>query len=471
MAAFTASGCRCELVSGNVTNVIGAIDRQRKLVNFSSKFKPALTGFQGLSVARSESWRHSYKKSASSNSLSTTAQLSSDDESQIDFDASSERNKKSNDLFSPYKMGNFELQNRIVLAPLTRSRALGTVPQPAAAEYYSLRAKWAGLLISEATCVAPEAHGYVETPGIYKQEQVDAWRPIVDAVHEHSAPFFLQLWHVGRASHPDFQPGGAAPVSPTSRGISVGSITTPRGTFDFSASPPPRALDASELPQIVDEFRKGARNAVLAGFDGVEIHGAHGYLIDQFLKDGVNDRSDEYGGSVEKRARFPLEVVRAVVDEVGAGRVGIRLSPFADFLDARDSDPVGTFSYMVAELQKLGLLYIHMVVPRVSGEEDADASNASLEPFRKIFSGTLIAAGGYDLENATRAVASGQADLIAFGRLFISNPDLPRRLALGAPLNAYDRSTFYTQDQRKGYLDYPELGERQVAELERGRAR
>ncbi|KAJ1254193.1 hypothetical protein BS78_K107100 [Paspalum vaginatum] len=359
--------------------------------------------------------------------------------------------KKAIPLMTPYKMGQFELSHRVVLAPLTRCRSYGNVPQPHAAVYYSQRATRGGLLIAEATGVSATAQGYPEAPGIWTQEQVEAWKPIVDAVHRKGALFFCQIWHVGRVSTNELQPDGQAPISSTDKQISPDA----ESGMVYSK---PRRLRTEEIPAIVDDFRRAARNAIEAGFDGVEIHGAHGYLLEQFMKDSSNDRTDEYGGSLENRCRFAVEVIDAVVREVGAHRVGIRLSPFVDFTDCVDSDPVALGHYMVQQLNKHeGFLYCHMVEPRMAIVDGRRQIPHRLLPFRKAFNGTFIAAGGYDRDEGNKVVAEGYADLVAYGRLFLANPDLPRRFELGAPLNEYDRSTFYTQDPVIGYTDYPFL--------------
>ncbi|CAA7396554.1 unnamed protein product [Spirodela intermedia] len=339
-------------------------------------------------------------------------------------------------LLTPYKMGKFELSHRVVLAPLTRQRSYGNVPQPHAVLYYSQRATKGGLLIAEAT-----------------GEQVEAWKPIVSAVHDKGAIFFCQIWHTGRVSNYGFQPNGQAPVSSTDRGI------LPVAQHDDSVAEysPPHRLRTDEIPHIVNDFRLAARNAIEAGFDGVEVHGAHGYLLEQFMKDSVNDRTDEYGGSLENRCRFPLEVVQAVVDEIGADRVGIRLSPFTDYMESWDSDPEALGLYMAKALSKLGLLYCHVVEPRMTIVEGRRKLQHGLLPIRKAFQGTFIAAGGYDREEGNKAVNSGYTDLVAFGRLFLANPDLPKRFLLDAPLNKYNRLTFYTPDPVVGYTDYPFL--------------
>ncbi|XXG39488.1 hypothetical protein AAC387_Pa01g0434 [Persea americana] len=297
-------------------------------------------------------------------------------------------------LLTPYKMGNFHLSHRIVLAPLTRQRSYGNIPQPHAILYYSQRATKGGLLIAEATCVSESARGYPETPGIWTKEQVEAWKPVVEAVHKKDGIFFCQLWHAGRVSN--------------------------------------------------------------NGFDGVEIHGAHGYLVDQFMKDHINDRTDEYGGCLENRCRFALEVVEAIINEIGSDRVGVRLSPFADVYDSADSNPEALGLYMVESLNKYGILYCHMVEPRINGIEERD-NTYSLLPIRKAFKGTFITAGGYNRESGNKVITDNHADLVAYGRLFLANPDLPKRFELNAPLNKYDRSTFYTSDPVVGYTDYPFL--------------
>ncbi|KAK4402012.1 putative 12-oxophytodienoate reductase 11 [Sesamum angolense] len=343
----------------------------------------------------------------------------------------------------------------IVLAPLTRNRSYNNVPQPHAAVYYSQRATKGGLLIAEATGVSDTAQGYPHTPGIWTKEHVEAWKPIVDAVHQKGGVFFLQMWHVGRVSTYDFQPNGQAPVSSTDKGV------TP--SLEGVEWSPPRRLRKDEVPGIVNDFRLAARNAIEAGFDGVEIHGANGYLIEQFLKDQVNDRTDEYGGSLENRCRFALEIVEALANEIGSHRVGIRLSPYSDFMEAIDSDPDALGLYMANALNKFNIQYLHMIEPRVVGarvlQGPEDEIPHRLLPMRKAFKNTFIAAGGYNRSKGNRAIADDYADLIAFGRLFLANPDLPRRYELDAPLNKYNRSTFYISDPVVGYTDYPFLEE------------
>lgn len=361
-------------------------------------------------------------------------------------------------LFDSLKVGELTLPNRVIMAPLTRMRSKqpGNIPWSLNAEYYAQRAS-AGLIISEATQISQQGQGYPGTPGIHSPEQVAGWKLVTDAVHQKGGRMFLQLWHVGRISHSSHQPNGGLPVAP--------SAIMPTGkvfTADWKQAPyeTPRALETSELPGIVADFKKGAENAKAAGFDGVEVHGANGYLLDQFLQDGSNKRSDNYGGSIENRTRLLLDVVDAAVSVWGKGRVGVRLSPYGTFNDMSDSDPVSLFTYVMKELSKRGIAYVHVIEPRATGAGGSDAVSHDLpstsELFRKHFSGAFISAGGYNAENAKQAVESGQADAVAFGRLFIANPDLPERLKSGAPLNKYDRSTFYGGAE-KGYIDYPAL--------------
>ncbi|CAO2162486.1 unnamed protein product [Urochloa humidicola] len=351
-------------------------------------------------------------------------------------------------LLTSYKMGEFNLAHRVVLAPLTRCRAYGNVPQPAHMSlYYCQRATPGGLLISEACAVSETARGCPDVPGLWNDEQVEAWKPIVDAVHAKGAVFFAQLWHAGRASLLEWQPNGQAPVSSTDKSTDI--------------YPVPRRLQTEEIPHIVDDFRIAARNAIRAGFDGVEIHAANGYLFDQFMKDGTNDRDDAYGGSLENRCRFTAEVVAAVAAEVGADRLGIRLSPFTDYLDCSDSDPETLALHVIRRiLNPISMLYCHMLEPRM--RESPDDGKLTLPhmllPFRKAFPhGTFIVCGGYDREEGDAAIADGYGDLVAYGRLFIANLDLPARFAKNAELNKYDRSTFYTSDPVVGYTDYPFL--------------
>ncbi|KAJ0975039.1 hypothetical protein J5N97_017004 [Dioscorea zingiberensis] len=353
-------------------------------------------------------------------------------------------------LLTPYKMGKFHLSHRMVLGPLTRSRSYGNIPQPHAIVYYSQRASNGGLLINEATGVSDTAQGYPNTPGIWTKEQVEAWKPIVKAVHDKGGVFFCQIWHVGRVSTYGYQPNGAAPISSTDKMIQ-NDVTA------VESNSPPHRLTAGEIPQVVNDFRLAARNAIEAGFDGVEIHGGHGYLLEQFMKESANDRTDEYGGSLENRCRFPLQVVEAVVNEIGGGRVGMRLTPFMDFMDCWESDPEALGLHMVQSLNKHGVLYCHMIEPRMSMDEARRQTPHRLRKMRQAFNGTFIASGGYDRDEGNKAVAEGYVDLVSYGRLFLANPDLPKRFQLKAQLNKYDRSTFYTSDPVVGYTDYPFL--------------
>lgn len=355
-------------------------------------------------------------------------------------------------LFEPYRLGPITLANRAVMAPLTRNRALaGLVPSPLAIEYYGQRAS-AGLLITEATQVSQQGQGYQDTPGIYSREQVAGWRKVTARVHERGGRIFLQLWHVGRISHTDLQPSNGAPVAPSA--IRAKGKTFVGGTFvDVSE---PRALELNEIPGIIDSFRRGAANALEAGFDGVEIHGANGYLLDQFAKDGTNKRTDAYGGSIENRAKLMLEVSKAVAAEAGPDRTGIRISPVTPSNDVSDSNPQPLFDYIVDHLSALRLVYLHVVEGATGGPRDiAPFDYLSL---RKRFKATYIANNGFDFALANKVLAANEADLIAFGKLFISNPDLVERLKRGAPLTAPDKATFYGGGA-KGYIDYPTLGE------------
>ncbi|CDP10745.1 unnamed protein product [Coffea canephora] len=359
-------------------------------------------------------------------------------------------------LLTPYKMGPFQLSHRVVLAPLTRQRSYGNVPQPHAALYYSQRTTKGGFLIAEATGVSDTAQGYTDTPGIWTKEHVEAWKPIVDAVHAKGGIIFCQLWHVGRVSNYDAQPNGQAPISSTDKALTPRVQSNSTG-FDLEYYSPPRRLRKEEIPNIVNDFRLAAINAIEAGFDGVEIHGAHGYLIEQFMKDEANDRTDEYGGSMENRCRFALEIVEAVSNAIGPLRVGIRLSPFTYFNDSADSNPNALGLYMAEALNKYGILYLHMVDPKLRFNPNFKRHDGSLLPMRKAFKGTFLAAGGYLREDGNEAIAENGADLIAYGRWFLSNPDLPRRFELNAPLTKYDSSTFYISDPVIGYTDYPFL--------------
>lgn len=356
-------------------------------------------------------------------------------------------------LFSPFQLGDLQLKNRVVMAPLTRNRATrGTdAPNDLNANYYRQRAS-AGLIISEASQISRQGQGYIWTPGIYSEAQVEGWRKVTDAVHRAGGLIFIQLWHVGRVSHVSLQPGGAPPVAPSAIAANTKTFIE-SGFAEVSA---PRALQFEEIARIVADYRRAAENAKLAGFDGVEIHGANGYLIDQFLKDGTNKRADAYGGSIENRARFALEVVDAVLRVWDKARVGIRLSPVSPANDAVDSAPEKIFTYLVERLSARGLGYIHVVEGATGGPRD----NAPFDfaALRRAFAGAYIANNGYSRDLAIEVLRENRADLIAFGKLFISNPDLVERLRRGAPLNAPDRETFYGGAEA-GYTDYPTLGE------------
>lgn len=357
------------------------------------------------------------------------------------------------DLFTPTPVGPFTLQHRVVMAPLTRMRSSpGDVPNELMAEYYAQRTTQGGLIVSEATPVSPHGYGYAHAPGIYTQEQVEGWRKVIKAVHDKGGIIFLQLWHVGRQSHSLLQPGGVDPVAPSAI-QAQGDAYADSGPVPFGM---PRALRFEEIAGIVEEFRHGAELAKAAGFDGVEIHGANGYLPDQFLQDGTNKRLDAYGGPIENRARFMLEITAAAVSVWGKGHVGVRLSPSSSYGSMHDSNPKETFGYVVQELDKLGLAYLHVVEPRVKGNETIDehAAPVAVQYLRTLFKGPIIAAGGFNRESAEAIISQGGADMVAFGRSFIANPDLPRRLREGLALNAYDRDTFYGGDA-SGYTDYP----------------
>jgi N-ethylmaleimide reductase len=355
-------------------------------------------------------------------------------------------------LFEPFKLGPMTLPNRLVMAPLTRNRAVaGLVPNPLAVEYYGQRAS-AGLLITEASQVSQQGQGYQDTPGIYSKEQVAGWRKVTDRVHERGGRIFIQIWHVGRISHVDLQENNQAPVAPSA--VRAKGKTFVNGTFaDVSE---PRALTLEEIPGIIENFKRGTANALAAGFDGVEIHGANGYLLDQFAKDGANKRNDAYGGSIENRARLMLEVAKVVTAEAGPERTGIRISPVTPANDISDSNPQPLFDYIVDHLNAQKLVYIHVIEGATGGPRDvAPFDYGSL---RKRFKGAYIANNGYDFELATKVLSANEADLIAFGKPFIANPDLVERLKRGAPLNAPDKATFYGGGA-KGYTDYPALGE------------
>lgn len=358
-------------------------------------------------------------------------------------------------LFDPLKAGELQLANRIVMAPLTRNRATGRVPAAQATTYYAQRAS-AGLIITEASQIRPDGQGYLDTPGIHTDEQVAAWKRVTDAVHRRGGRIVIQLWHVGRISHVSLLPEGTVPVSSTDRPAQTKTYIQ----GGFAPVSGPRTLRTDEIPGVVQSYRLAARRAIEAGFDGVEVHGANGYLIEQFLRDSCNDRTDAYGGSVENRTRLLREVMQAVTEEIGGGRTGLRLSPVTPANDiGQDSDPQALFNAAVEQLRPFGLAYLHVVEGATGGPRD----NAPFDygQLRERFDGAWMVNNGYDRAMALEAVASGRADLVAFGRPFISNPDLVRRLRENAPLNAWDSKTFYGGGEQ-GYTDYPTLDDEPV---------
>ncbi|HWI83525.1 alkene reductase [Ramlibacter sp.] len=363
-------------------------------------------------------------------------------------------------LFDPIQVGKLHLPNRIAMAPLTRNRAPGAIPTPLMAEYYAQRAS-AGLLITEATAISAQGQGYADVPGLYGTEQLDGWKQVTQAVHARDGRIVVQLWHVGRVSHVDLQPEGQAPVAPSAIAAHTKTYLIKDGVGSFVATSEPRALDPTELPGIVHDYRHAARHAVsTCGFDGVEVHGANGYLLDQFLKTGANKRTDDYGGRIENRARLLLEVMRAVVGEVGGGRTGVRLSPVTPANDVEDENPQPLFEYVVRELAPLGLAYIHVIEGATGGPREIAERPFDYAALRNAYrsaggKGAWMVNNGYDKAMAEAALAHG-ADLVAFGKAFISNPDLVERLRAGAQLNEWDKATFYGGGA-KGYTDYPAL--------------
>ena len=357
-------------------------------------------------------------------------------------------------LFDPVKIGDIALSNRIVMAPLTRNRAIaGNKPGPLTVEYYRQRAS-AGLIIAEATPISPMAQGYLDTPGIWSAEQVAAWKLVTDAVHAEGGRIVLQLWHVGRVSHSSLLPDGAAPVSST-------AAPSPAMTFTrdgFVPVSPARALRDDEIPGLIEDYRHAARNSIEAGFDGVEIHAANTYLIEQFLRDTINDRSGPYGGSIENRARLLLEVVRAVTGEIGAGRTGLRLSPMTTFGKTAplDSNPQALYGHVVEQLAPFGLAYLHVIEGETGGKRAPADTSFDYAALHRAFKGPWMVNNGYTRELAMQTIADGSADLIAFGRPFISNPDLVRRLREGSALNELRADRLYGGGA-EGYVDYPTL--------------
>ncbi len=355
------------------------------------------------------------------------------------------------DLFQPVTMGGVMLPNRVVMAPLTRSRAgRGDIPGPLNAEYYAQRAT-AGLIVSEATQITQQGKGYAFTPGIQTPEQVAGWRLVTDAVHGKGGRIFIQLWHVGRISHPSLQPGGGLPVAPSAI-RAEGKAFTEHGFEPFVE---PRALETDEIPGIVEDYKRATQNALDAGFDGVEIHAANGYLIDQFLRDGTNKRTDRYGGGVENRVRFLGEVADAVVGVAGGDRTGIRFSPLSPANDIADSDPEAVFTAAVERLRPHRLAYMHVIEGATQGTREVPGG-FDLQKLRRAFNGLYMANNGFDEALAERVLGAGEADLVAFGRPFISNPDLVERLRTGAPLAPDHKETWYGGGA-EGYTDYPTL--------------
>lgn len=363
-------------------------------------------------------------------------------------------------LFDPIQVGALHLPNRVVMAPLTRNRAPEAIPTPLMAQYYAQRAG-AGLIISEATAITHQGQGYADVPGLYSTEQLDGWRRVTKAVHDKGGRIYCQLWHVGRVSHVDLQPHHQKPVAPSALAAKTKTyLVREDGTGHFVPTSEPRALDAEEIPGIVRDFRHAARNAISAGFDGVEVHGANGYLLDQFLKSGTNHRDDDYGGSIENRARFLLEAMREVVEEVGADRVGLRLSPVTPANDIVDADPQPLFDYVVRQLAPLDIAYLHVIEGATGGPREVEGRPFDYDAMRRAWraagaKGAWMVNNDYDAALAQKALAQG-ADLVAFGRPFIANPDLVERLRRNAPLNAVVHQTLYGGGA-EGYTDYPSL--------------
>jgi N-ethylmaleimide reductase len=363
-------------------------------------------------------------------------------------------------LFDPVRAGSLHLPNRIVMAPLTRNRAPDAVPTPLMAEYYAQRAS-AGLLITEATAISAQGQGYADVPGLYGTDQLDGWKRVTEAVHAQHGRIVVQLWHVGRVSHVDLQPDGQKPVAPSAITAKTKTYLIKNGVGSFVPTSEPRALDSEELPGIVHDYRHAARHAVTtAGFNGIEVHGANGYLLDQFLKTGANRRTDDYGGPIENRARLLLEVMRAVVGEVGGGRTGLRISPVTPANDIYDENPQALFEYLVAQLAPLELAYLHIIEGATGGPRDIPDRPFDYTALRNAYraaggKGAWMVNNNYDKALAEQAIANG-ADLVAFGKLFIANPDLVQRLRENSPLNMPDKSTFYGGGA-EGYTDYPAL--------------
>jgi len=360
----------------------------------------------------------------------------------------------SNPLLTNYTIGDMQLPNRVVMAPMTRSRAgEGNAPTELNAKYYRQRAS-AGLIISEGTQISKQGVGYPWTPGIHSDEQVEGWKKVTDAVHEENGHIFAQIWHVGRISHPYFHDGDL-PVAPSAI-KPEGQAFTPEGMKDFVE---PRALETDEIPGIIENYVQAAKNAIEAGFDGVEIHGANGYLIDQFIQDGTNKRTDRYGGSKENRARFALEITEAVANAIGSEKTGIRLSPSGEFNDMYDSNSKETFTYLIEQLNQFDLAYLHLVEPLSDVGDKPNYADQVAAFYRPAYDGTLIICGGYDRQSGINVLEAGNADLVAYAQLFLANPDLPERFAQNAALNEPNRDTFYGGGE-EGYTDYPFLDEK-----------
>lgn len=356
-------------------------------------------------------------------------------------------------LLTPTTVGAFSLQHRVVLAPLTRMRSEvpGNVPGPLMVEHYGQRATGGGLLITEATFVSRQGNGGYGSPGIENDDQREGWRAVVDAVHAKGGTILMQLWHAGRASHADLQPNGGKPVAPSAIQGGVGALLE----GGFALGTPPRALETGEIVGVVSSYRDAARRAKEAGFDGIEIHAANGYLIDQFLQDGSNRRTDSYGGTAGNRSRLLMEVLGAVTEVWDAPQIGVRIGPSNTFNGMGDSDALGLFSYVADGLRQLSVAYLHIIEPRIAGNtEVGDQTPVASAMLKPLFRGPIIAAGGFDPTSGNSILASGAADLVAFGRLYISNPDLPHRIRDHQPLAPYDRSTFYYSGET-GYNDYP----------------
>ena len=361
-------------------------------------------------------------------------------------------------LSDSVQAGDLQLANRVAMAPLTRNRSPNAVPTDLVATYYTQRAS-AGLIISEATAISQQGQGYADVPGLYAPEQVAAWKKVTSSVHAAGGKIVVQLWHVGRVSHTDLQPGNAAPVAPSAIQANTKTVLIQNGVPTFTPTSMPRALELAEIPGIVADYRRAARAAIEAGFDGVEIHAANGYLIDQFLKTGANQRTDAYGGSIENRARLVLECVRSVADAIGAGKVGIRISPVTPANDIVDENPQVLFEYLVRQLAPLGLSYIHVIEGATGGPRELADRPFDYQALKQAYrsadgKGAWMVNNGYDRQLATRAVESGYADVVAFGKAYISNPDLVHRLRDDLPLNAWNSERFYGGGA-DGYTDYP----------------